>query len=70
MIRRRRAAASISSPIGCHTFRATGITAYSPTAARSSTRRKYQERFARDVEVEAARRATFTLASYGSGPRR
>jgi site-specific recombinase XerD len=28
MIRRRAAAAGITAPIGCHTFRATGITAY------------------------------------------
>jgi integrase len=28
MIRRRGAAAGITTPIGCHTFRATGITAY------------------------------------------
>jgi integrase len=28
MIRRRAAAAGIIAPIGCHTFRATGITAY------------------------------------------
>jgi integrase len=28
MIRRRAAAAGIAAPIGCHTFRATGITAY------------------------------------------
>jgi integrase/recombinase XerD len=28
MIRRRAAAANISAPIGCRTFRATGITAY------------------------------------------
>jgi site-specific recombinase XerD len=28
MIRRRAIAAGISAPIGCHTFRATGITAY------------------------------------------
>jgi site-specific recombinase XerD len=28
MVRRRAAAAGISAPIGCHTFRATGITAY------------------------------------------
>jgi integrase/recombinase XerD len=28
MIRRRAAAAVITAPIGCHTFRATGITAY------------------------------------------
>jgi integrase len=28
MIRRRAAAAGIEAPIGCHTFRATGITAY------------------------------------------
>jgi hypothetical protein len=27
MIRRRAAAAAIAAPIGCHTFRATGITA-------------------------------------------
>jgi site-specific recombinase XerD len=28
MIRQRVAAAGINAPIGCHTFRATGITAY------------------------------------------
>jgi hypothetical protein len=28
MIRRRPPAARITAPIGCHTFRATGITAY------------------------------------------
>jgi integrase len=28
MIRRRAAAAGITAPIGCHTFRASGITAY------------------------------------------
>ena len=28
MIRRRAAAAGITAPVGCHTFRATGITAY------------------------------------------
>jgi integrase len=28
MIRRRAKAAGIKAPIGCHTFRATGITAY------------------------------------------
>src|SRR4051812_42251792 len=28
MIRRRAVAAGITAPIGCHTFRATGITAY------------------------------------------
>jgi integrase/recombinase XerD len=28
MIRRRAAAAGIAAEIGCHTFRATGITAY------------------------------------------
>ena len=28
MIRRRAQAAGIHAPIGCHTFRATGITAY------------------------------------------
>ncbi len=28
MVRRRAAAAGIATPIGCHTFRATGITAY------------------------------------------
>ena len=28
MIRRRARAAGILTPIGCHTFRATGITAY------------------------------------------
>ncbi len=28
MVRRRAAAAGIAAPIGCHTFRATGITAY------------------------------------------
>ena len=28
MVRRRAAAAGIAAPIGCHTFRATGITVY------------------------------------------
>lgn len=28
MVRRRALAAGIATPIGCHTFRATGITAY------------------------------------------
>jgi integrase len=28
MVRRRALAAGIAAPIGCHTFRATGITAY------------------------------------------
>ncbi len=28
MIRRRAAAAGIATPVGCHSFRATGITAY------------------------------------------
>jgi integrase len=28
MVKRRAAAAAILSPIGCHTFRATGITQY------------------------------------------
>jgi integrase len=28
MVRRRAKAAGIKAPIGCHTFRATGITAY------------------------------------------
>jgi integrase len=28
MIRRRALAAGITTPIGCHTFRATGVTAY------------------------------------------
>ena len=28
MVRRRAAAAGIMAPIGCHTFRATGITVY------------------------------------------
>jgi integrase len=28
MVRRRAVAAGIAAPIGCHTFRATGITAY------------------------------------------
>ena len=28
MVRRRAAAAGIATPLGCHSFRATGITAY------------------------------------------
>ncbi|TWA73712.1 phage integrase family protein [Azospirillum brasilense] len=28
MVRRRAAAAGITTPLGCHSFRATGITAY------------------------------------------
>jgi|SRR6516164_2750259 site-specific recombinase XerD len=40
MIRRRAAASGIAEAIGCHTFRATGITAYLATAALSSKRRK------------------------------
>jgi integrase len=38
-IRRRAAVAGVSEEINCHRFRATGITT-SPTAARSSTRRR------------------------------
>ncbi|HWX29903.1 MAG TPA: tyrosine-type recombinase/integrase, partial [Steroidobacteraceae bacterium] len=45
MIRRRAAAAGIAAEIGCHTFRATGIT--SPTAARSNTRKKWRRMRAR-----------------------
>jgi hypothetical protein len=42
MIRRRAVAAGIHAPIGNHTFRATGITAYLvPMAARSNTRRRW-----------------------------
>jgi integrase len=36
MIRRRAAAAGIAAPIGCHTFRATGITAYLSCACSSA----------------------------------
>jgi integrase len=43
MIRRRAAAAGIAAEIGCHTFRATGITAYlSNGGALASTRRKWR----------------------------
>jgi integrase len=37
MIRRRGAAAGIAAPIGCHTFRATGITAYLANGVYSAT---------------------------------
>jgi hypothetical protein len=39
MIQRRARAAAIKTRIGNHTFRATGITAYLKTAARSKKRR-------------------------------
>src|SRR5271170_6609160 len=42
MIRRRAVAVGIMAPIGNHSFRATGITAYLPTAARSSTLRRWR----------------------------
>jgi len=35
MVRRRAAAAGIKAPIGCHTFRATGITAYLENGGRA-----------------------------------
>ena len=47
MIRRRAVAAGIAEAIGCHTFRATGITAYLANAARSSTPRKWRRTKAR-----------------------
>ena len=47
MIRRRAAAAGIMAPIGNHTFRATGITAYLATAARWSTRSRWRRMKAR-----------------------
>jgi integrase len=48
MIRRRAVAAGIHAPIGNHTFRATGITAYLvPMAARSNTRRRWRRMKAR-----------------------
>jgi integrase len=43
MIRRRAAAVGIAAEIGCHTFRATGITAYLAIFwARSSTPRRWR----------------------------
>ncbi len=39
MIRRRTAEAGFKIELGCHVFRATGITAYLGRAARSKTRR-------------------------------
>ena len=61
MIRRRAvAAAGIHAPIGNHTFRATGITAYSPMVARSSTRRRWPGTKAR------ARRSCTTERRSGS----
>jgi hypothetical protein len=47
MIRRRAAAAGIAAPIGSHTFRATGITPTSATAARSITPSKWRRMTAR-----------------------
>ncbi len=41
MIRRRAQVAGIKAPIGCHTFRATGITAYLECGGRSSTPRPW-----------------------------
>jgi len=38
MIRRRAAAAGIAAEIGCHTFRATGITAYLANGRRARAR--------------------------------
>jgi hypothetical protein len=55
MIRRRAAAAGITAPIGCHTFRATGSPPISPMAARSSTRRKWRR-------TKARARLSFTTA--------
>jgi len=37
IIRLRAVAAGIAAPIGCHTFRAKGITAYLANGGRSST---------------------------------
>jgi hypothetical protein len=42
MIRRRAAAAGIDTKLGNHRFRATGITAYSRTAARSKRPRRWR----------------------------
>ena len=47
MIRRRAAAAGITAPIGCHTFRATASPPISPMAARSNTHRKWPRTRAR-----------------------
>ena len=47
MIRRRAAAAGIMAPIGNHTFRATGITAYLGNGGVSSTRSQWQHTKAR-----------------------
>ena len=55
MIRRRTAAASIMAPIGNHTFRATGITAFSVMAARSSTPNQWPH-------TKARARPSFTIA--------
>jgi integrase len=48
MIRRRAAAAGINAPIGNHIFRATGSPLTPPTAARSSTPRKWRPMRARE----------------------
>ena len=44
MVRRHALAAGIAAPIGCHTFRATGITVICSTAARSNTPRPWGAR--------------------------
>jgi hypothetical protein len=40
MVRRGTAEAGLKGKLGCHVFRATGITAYSRPAARSKTLRR------------------------------
>ena len=55
MIRRRTAAASIMPPIGNHTFRATGITAYLGNGGASSTSNQWPR-----TKVRA--RPSFTIA--------
>ena len=42
MIRRRAVAAGVTAPIGGHTFRATGITAYLANGGALGTRRKWR----------------------------
>ena len=48
MIRRRAAAAGLAEAIGCHTFRATGITAYLSNGGALETRRKWPATKARE----------------------
>ena len=64
MVRRRAAAAGIAAPIGNHTFRATGITNFWRTAARSNTRRTWPRTPAR------ARPGSTTGGKSGSRRRR